>query len=133
MQGDVTQPEQVQRFVAETVAAWGNIDVLFSNAGTLGAIAPIENYPLEVFEAVIDVHVKGAFLTCKHALPHMNDGGSIIITSSIVGVRGEPGSYGYVTAKHAQVGLMRALAKQVASRRIRVNTIHPGPVGGLNI
>jgi NAD(P)-dependent dehydrogenase (short-subunit alcohol dehydrogenase family) len=58
----------------------------------------------------------------------MNDGGSIIITSSIAGVRADPGPYGYVTAKHAQVGLMRAVAKQLAPRRIRVNTIHPGPV-----
>jgi NAD(P)-dependent dehydrogenase (short-subunit alcohol dehydrogenase family) len=125
---DVTQPEDAQRYVAATVAQFGNIDVLFSNAGNIGAVAPIEDYPLDVFEPVLDVHVKGAFLACKYTLPHMNDGGSIIITSSIVGVRAAPGPYAYVTAKHAQVGLMRALAKQVARRRIRVNTIHPGPV-----
>lgn len=58
----------------------------------------------------------------------MNGGGSVIITSSIAGVRGDPGIYGYITAKHAQVGLMRAVAKEVAPRNIRVNTIHPGPV-----
>jgi NAD(P)-dependent dehydrogenase (short-subunit alcohol dehydrogenase family) len=58
----------------------------------------------------------------------MNDGGSIIITSSIVGVKGEAGPYAYITAKHAQVGLMRAVAKEAASRNIRVNTLHPGPV-----
>ena len=65
---------------------------------------------------------------CKHALPVMNDGGSIVITSSVAGVRGDPGAYGYITAKHAQVGLMRAVAKEVAARGIRVNTLHPGPV-----
>ena len=58
----------------------------------------------------------------------MNDGGSIIITSSVAGVTGDPGVYGYITAKHAQVGLMRVLAKELAGRNIRVNTVHPGPV-----
>jgi NAD(P)-dependent dehydrogenase (short-subunit alcohol dehydrogenase family) len=72
--------------------------------------------------------VKGAFLACKYGIPAMNDGGSIVITSSVAGVRADPGPYGYITAKHAQVGLMRAVAKEVAPRRIRVNTIHPGPV-----
>jgi NAD(P)-dependent dehydrogenase (short-subunit alcohol dehydrogenase family) len=63
----------------------------------------------------------------KHALPVMNDGGSIIITSSVVGLTGAAGVSGYVTAKHAQVGLMRTAAKEAAPRHIRVNTIHPGP------
>ena len=125
---DVTQPEASQRYVAETVARFGKIDVLFSNAGNIGLGAPIEDYPLDEFDKVLDVHVRGAFLACKYAVPQMNDGGSIIITSSIVGVRGAPGSYGYSVAKHAQVGLMRSLAKQLAKRRIRVNTLHPGPV-----
>jgi NAD(P)-dependent dehydrogenase (short-subunit alcohol dehydrogenase family) len=72
--------------------------------------------------------VKGAFLLCQAAVPRMNDGGSIVIMSSVAGVRGDPGVYGYITAKHAQVGLMRCLAKELAPRRIRVNTLHPGPV-----
>jgi hypothetical protein len=78
---------------------------------------------------VIAVHVRGAFLACKYALPRMNDGGSIIITSSVVGAMGAPGSVAYVTAKHAQVGLMRTVAKEAARRGIRVNTLHPGPIG----
>jgi NAD(P)-dependent dehydrogenase (short-subunit alcohol dehydrogenase family) len=125
---DVTKPEQVRAYVERTVERFGKIDVLFSNAGTVGAIAPIESYPDDVFDAVLAVHVKGAFLACKYGIPAMNDGGSIVITSSVAGVRADPGPYGYITAKHAQVGLMRAVAKEVAPRRIRVNTIHPGPV-----
>jgi NAD(P)-dependent dehydrogenase (short-subunit alcohol dehydrogenase family) len=125
---NVTVPDDVKRAVDDTVAAWGKLDVLFSNAGTIGAMGPLEDYPLDAFEDTLAVHVKGAFLACKYALPQMNDGGSIVITSSIVGVQAAPGPYGYVVAKHAQVGLMRALAKQVAPRGIRVNTIHPGPV-----
>ncbi len=125
---DVTKSDQVKDLVAKTVAKFGKIDVLFSNAGNFGTVAPITEYPEEVFDAVLAVHVKGAFLCAKHAVPHMNDGGSIIITSSVAGVTGDPGVYGYITAKHAQVGLMRVLAKELAGRNIRVNTLHPGPV-----
>jgi NAD(P)-dependent dehydrogenase (short-subunit alcohol dehydrogenase family) len=125
---DVTKSDQVRNCITKTVDRWGKIDVLFSNAGNFGVVAPVTEYPEEIFDSVLAVHVKGAFLAAKHALPHMNDGGSIIITSSIVGVKGDPGVCAYITAKHAQVGLMRVLAKEAAPRGIRVNTLHPGPV-----
>ena len=125
---DVANAIDVAAYVAATVERFGAIDVLFSNAGNFGAVAPIESYPEDVFDAVYAVHVKGAFLAAKYAVPHMNDGGSIIITSSVAATRGDPGVFGYITAKHAQVGLMRCLAKELAPRRIRVNTIHPGPI-----
>jgi len=127
-EADVTDAASVHRAVEATVARWGRIDVLFSNAGNFGVVRPITDYPDEVFDAVYAVHVKGAYLLCKHAVPHMNDGGSIVINSSVAGTRGDPGVYAYITAKHAQVGLMRCLAKELAPRRIRANTIHPGPV-----
>jgi NAD(P)-dependent dehydrogenase (short-subunit alcohol dehydrogenase family) len=125
---DVSRSADVERCVVSTVERWGKIDVLFSNAGNFGVVAPIAEYPEDVFDAVYAVHVRGAMLMAKHATPRMNDGGSVIITSSVAGVRGDPGVYAYITAKHAQIGLMRCLAKELAPRRIRVNTIHPGPV-----
>jgi NAD(P)-dependent dehydrogenase (short-subunit alcohol dehydrogenase family) len=125
---DVTNANEVAAYVARALERFGKIDVLFSNAGTVGAIAPISEYPEDVFDRVLAVHVKGAFLACKYGLAAMNDGGSIVIMSSVAGVRADPGPYGYVTAKHAQVGLMRAVAKEAAARSIRVNSIHPGPV-----
>jgi NAD(P)-dependent dehydrogenase (short-subunit alcohol dehydrogenase family) len=128
MVADVKQADDVERVMQRTVERWGAIDVIFSNAGTLGTIAPVADYPVELFDDVLAVHVRGAFLCCKFGLPRMRDGGSIVITSSVAGVRGDAGVYGYITAKHAQVGLMRCLAKEAAPRRIRVNTIHPGPV-----
>lgn len=125
---DITRPPEVEAAVAACVGRFGPIDVLFSNAGNFGTVAPIESYPLATFEAVLAVHVVGAFLLCQHAVPRMRDGGSIIVTSSVAGTRGDPGVYGYITAKHAQIGLMRCLAKELAPRGIRVNTLHPGPV-----
>jgi NAD(P)-dependent dehydrogenase (short-subunit alcohol dehydrogenase family) len=125
---DVSNAGDTAAYVAATVARFGRIDVLFSNAGNFGVVAPIADYPEDVFDAVYAVHVRGAFLACKHAVPHMADGGSIVITSSVAATRGDPGVYGYITAKHAQIGLMRCLAKELAPRRIRVNSIHPGPL-----
>jgi NAD(P)-dependent dehydrogenase (short-subunit alcohol dehydrogenase family) len=125
---DVTKPDDVARAVEATVTRFGPIDVLFSNAGNFGTVAPIADFPVDVFDAVYAVHVRGAFLVAKHGAPRMRDGGSVIITSSVAGVRGDPGVYAYITAKHAQVGLMRCLAKELAPRRIRVNTVHPGPI-----
>ncbi len=125
---DVSRAEDARRYVDATRERFGTIDVLFSNAGNFGTVAPIAEYPEDVFDAVLAVHVKGAFLAAKYTVPHMNDGGSIVITSSVAGTRGDPGVFGYITAKHAQIGLMRCLAKELAPRRIRVNTIHPGPI-----
>lgn len=125
---DVTDATAVHRLMQATVQRWGAIDILFCNAGNFGVVAPIDQYPEPTFDAVYAVHVKGAFLTCKYGTPHLREGGSIVITSSVAGTRGDPGVYAYITAKHAQIGLMRCLAKELAPRRIRVNTIHPGPI-----
>lgn len=125
---DVSDEGAVRRAIDAVIARFGRIDVLFSNAGNFGTVAPIESYPVEVFDSVLAVHVRGAFLLAKFAVPHMGRGGSIVITSSVAGLRGDPGVYGYITAKHALTGLMRVLAKDLAPRGIRVNTINPGPV-----
>lgn len=125
---DVSSADDVRKVFADAVAGGRPVDVIFSNAGNTGVVAPIADYPEDIFDAVYRVHVRGAFLICKYGLPQMRDGGSVIITSSVAGLRGDPGVYGYITAKHAQVGLMRSVAKEVAARKIRVNAVHPGPV-----
>ena len=124
---NVTDAAQTRKYVDDTVARWGKIDVLFSNAGNDGPLMPITEYPEELFDRIMATHVRGGFLACKYTIPQMNDGGSIIITSSIVGIKGVPGNCSYVAAKHALMGLMRCVAKEVASRRIRVNSVNPGP------
>ncbi len=125
---DVTDSDQVKAAVAAAVAQFGRLDVVVANAGIAGATGPIADYPEDAFDQTLAVHVRGAFLLCKHAVPHLADGASVIITSSVVGLTAAPHIAGYSTAKHAQVGLMRTLAAELAPRGIRVNTIHPGPV-----
>jgi NAD(P)-dependent dehydrogenase (short-subunit alcohol dehydrogenase family) len=124
---DVTDEAAVERAVAAGVERHGRFDVLFSNAGISGAVAPIVDYPSDVFARTIAVHILGAFHVIKHGAPHVPDGGSIVITSSVTGLIGPPGVSAYVAAKHGQVGLMRTAAKELAERRVRVNTLHPGP------
>ena len=125
---DVTDRAAVDSAIAATVTAHGTIDVVICNAGISGEVAPLVDYSAEVFERVLKVHVMGAFNTLQSALPHVPDGASIIITSSITGLVGPPMVSGYSTAKHAQVGMMRSLAAELAPRGIRVNTVNPGPV-----
>jgi NAD(P)-dependent dehydrogenase (short-subunit alcohol dehydrogenase family) len=125
---NVADAAQTRKYVAETVALWGKIDVLFSNAGNDGPLSPITDYPEDLFDQIIATHVRGCFLACKYTIPHMNDGGSIIVTSSTVGLKGVPGNCSYVAAKHALMGIVRCVAKEVAPRRIRVNSVNPGPV-----
>jgi NAD(P)-dependent dehydrogenase (short-subunit alcohol dehydrogenase family) len=125
---DVTDSIQVETAVAAAAETFGRLDVVVSNAGIAGVIAPVADYPEDVFDRVLAVHVRGSFLVCKHALPFLQAGASIVITSSVVGLTSAAGICAYATAKHALVGLMRTLARETAPRGIRVNTIHPGPV-----
>ena len=125
---DVADEKQTSAYVDFAVTKFGAIDILFSNAGNFGIVRNIEDYPLDVFQSVLNVNVSGAFLAAKYTVPHMSRGGSIIITSSVAGLTGDPGVYGYITAKHALTGLMRVLAKELAPQGIRVNTVNPGPV-----
>ncbi len=124
---DVSDESAVREAVRVGVDRFGHYDVLFSNAGNSGEIANIVEYPSDVFARTLAIHVLGAFHMVKHTTPHMRDGGSVIITSSVVGLMGFGGASAYVAAKHGQVGLMRSAAKEYAPRRIRVNTLHPGP------
>jgi NAD(P)-dependent dehydrogenase (short-subunit alcohol dehydrogenase family) len=126
---DVTSSPQVKAAVDACVARFGRLDVVVANAGIAGVTGPIDSYPEESFDETLAVHVRGTFLLCKHAVPQLSAGASVIITSSVVGLTAAPMIAGYATAKHAQVGLMRTLAAELAPRGIRVNTIHPGPVG----
>ena len=124
---DVTRSEDVAAAVAATVDRFGRLDCAFANAGVFGVVAPVTEYPLELFQQVMAVNVIGSFLVAQHALRVMEPGGSLIINSSVVGLTSDRGIAAYATSKHAVVGLMRTAAKEMATKGIRVNTVHPGP------
>jgi NAD(P)-dependent dehydrogenase (short-subunit alcohol dehydrogenase family) len=127
---DVTNPAQVEAYVQATVSRHGRLDVFFNNAGIEGAVGPIVDYPLEVFDQVMAVNVRGVFLGLKYVIPVMakSGGGSIVITSSLGGLRGVPKFGAYIASKHAVVGLMKSAALECAQHKIRVNTINPSPI-----
>jgi NAD(P)-dependent dehydrogenase (short-subunit alcohol dehydrogenase family) len=127
---DVTKAEDNEKMINAALMRHGRIDVFFANAGIEGVAAPIADYPLEVFDQVMAVNVRGVFLGLKFAMPAMRaSGGSIIITSSIGGIQARgPGNSAYVTSKHAVVGLMRTASVEGAPLNIRVNCVLPGPI-----
>lgn len=127
---DVTQPEQVQAYVRTAVERYGGVDISLQNAGIEGVVEPITDYPLEVFDKVLAVNVRGVWLGLKYTMPEMRKrgGGSIVITSSVAGIRGTPGVSAYVTSKHAVIGMMRVAALEGAEHKIRVNTVNPAPI-----
>ena len=125
---DVSKAVDVERYVNEAVKLFGKIDVFFNNAGIEGVVKPIVDYPEAIFDKVISVNVKGIWLGNKYTLPKMNEGGSIIMTSSVAGLLGFANLGAYVTSKHAVVGIMRTTAIEAAPLKIRVNSVHPAPV-----
>lgn len=128
IEADVSNTDQTREYIDRTVARWGKIHLLFSNAGLSGVTRPITEFPEDIFDRVMAVNVRGSFLACKYGLPRMENGGSIIITSSIMGVTAGPDICAYTTSKHALIGLMRTVAKEAAPRNIRVNVLAPGPI-----
>lgn len=127
---DVSEPGDVINYVNSTVEKFGKIDAFFNNAGIEGAVAPIAEYPVDEFDKVMKINVRGVWLGLKYAIPKMveNGSGSVILSSSVAGLRGTAGVSAYVASKHAIVGIMRTAAMELAPEGIRVNTINPGPV-----
>lgn len=126
--GDATVEADVAGLVDAVIDRHGRLDVLVIHAGPPTAGAPITEIDVDDFDRTLAVHVRGVFLACKHGLRVLGDGGSVVIVSGVAGLCANAGASAHAAAEHAQVGLMRSVAKEGAARRIRVNTIHAGPV-----
>ncbi|MFV0252267.1 MAG: mycofactocin-coupled SDR family oxidoreductase [Beutenbergiaceae bacterium] len=129
--GDVRNGEQVRTIVADGVAALGRLDIVAANAGIAGIPKPGADMSDEEFVNMIDINLIGVWRTAQAAIPHIRaggQGGSIIMTSSVAGLKPTLNLAHYVAAKHGVVGLMRTLALELASDSIRVNSIHPTTV-----
>lgn len=126
---DVSRSDQVGGAMAAAVERFGGIDIVLANAAVWGTTSSLDAYPVETFAEVLEINVGGAFLTLKHAIPHLKNrgGGSIVITSSVTGMMGNPGNVAYSVSKTALIGLMRVAAVEYAGNGIRVNTVNPGP------
>ena len=127
-QADVTDEDALTAAVAEGVAQLGRLDCAIANAGIGGVPNQVADMPAQDWRDVIETNLTGVFLTAKVAVPHIRahgEGGSILLISSALGLRGMQNVSAYAAAKHGVVGLMRSLAIELAPDRIRVNSIHP--------
>jgi 3-hydroxybutyrate dehydrogenase len=124
---NVTDEAQVDAGVAATVAAYGGVDILISNAG-IQIISPIVDLPLADWKRMLAIHLDGAFLTTKAVIPHMykQGSGSVIYMGSVHSKEASPLKAAYVTAKHGLLGLARVVAKEGAAHGVRANVICPG-------
>lgn len=125
---DVSKSDQVAAYTKKAFETMGKIDILFLNAGIEGVVKPLTDYPEEIFDKVLAVNVKGVWLGMKYAFPLMKNGGSVIITSSVAGLRGTAQMMAYTSSKHATIGAMKVAALEGAPLKIRVNSVHPSPV-----
>lgn len=129
VQGDVRRQADLDRAVAEGLAAFGRIDILIANAGIF-SLAPAHELTDEMWDDMIAVNLTGVWKSAKAVLPQMmaQGGGSIVMTSSINGL--EPGAnyVHYCAAKFGVVGIMKTLALEYARHGIRVNSVHPGAI-----
>ena len=129
VRADVSQEEDVQGMIAATVQRWGRLDVLYNNAG-IGFGMPVTQVPVDEWDRLIDINLRGVFLGCKHAIPEMlkNGGGSIVSTASDAGLRGSAFLSTYCASKGGVVLLTKALAVEWAQHGIRINCVCPGVI-----
>lgn len=128
--GDVANWNDNLEMIKIAEERYGGVDIFLANAGIEGDISSILDYDEEVFDRLMAVNIKGPFLGLKAAVPAMikRGSGSVVITSSIGGVRGGSRLAPYVTSKHAVIGLMKSAAKEFAREGVRVNAVNPSPV-----
>ena len=125
--GDVADAATIERVVAAALGAFGQIDVVFNNAGIMPT-GDLQHFAASTWDDVMAVNVKAMYLMCKAVIPHMlaRGAGSIINTSSVMATLTEPGYEAYTTSKAAVIGLTKAVAVSYAAQGIRCNCICPG-------
>jgi NAD(P)-dependent dehydrogenase (short-subunit alcohol dehydrogenase family) len=127
VQGDVANIADLDRLYKTVSEKFGKIDVVISNAAVY-ILGPLADYTEEMFDKTSDANFKGTFFTVQRALPYLNDGASIVLTSTTVNEKGVPNHAAYAASKAAVRSLSRSFSAELLDRRIRVNTLTPGPI-----
>jgi SDR family mycofactocin-dependent oxidoreductase len=128
---DVRSVEQMQAVADEAIATFGHIDIVIANAGITSGHGPFYDFTEAQWDRLMDVNLKGAWVTCKVTVPSMvrrQQGGAVVITASGAGLRAAPGLVNYNVSKHGVVGLMKTMANELAPEYIRVNAVCPSTV-----
>ena len=133
--GDVSKPEDLDSLFQDLQNELGGLDVLVNNAGIAGATAPVADYPVDAWNAVVNVNLTGTFLITQRAIPLLKESsaGSIIVMSSLAGRFGYPNRVAYSATKWGLVGLTKTLSLELGPFGITANSIHPGAVQGPRI
>lgn len=129
-EADVRDAGSVKAALDDGVAQLGRLDIVCANAGIVN-FCPVDEMTDEVWDDMIDVNLSGVFKTARAAIPHLKkneNGGAIVLTSSVGGIKAMANLAHYVSAKHGVVGLMKTLALELAPFSIRVNSVHPTAV-----
>jgi NAD(P)-dependent dehydrogenase (short-subunit alcohol dehydrogenase family) len=123
---DVRDLDGLSKVVTDGVAQFGHLDVVVANAG-ICTLQPWDAVTPAIWNEVIGINLTGVWNTCAASIPHLINagGGSLILTSSVAGLKGQPFLIPYAAAKHGVVGIMHVLTNELASHHIRVNSIHP--------
>ena len=127
IRSDTSKLADIDQLIEQVRARFGRIDILFANAG-IARFADLESSSEELFDEQFNINVKGLYFTVQKALPLIPNGGSILLTSSVVSKKGMPSTSIYSATKAAVRSFGRTLANELAGRGIRVNTISPGPI-----
>ena len=127
LEADVRDFDALSAAVAQGVSEFGRLDIVCANAGIL-TMGMSHEQSEEQWQTIVDINLTGVWHTAKATIPQLiaqGEGGSIIVTSSLMGLKGGPFSSGYAATKHGVVGLAKSLAAELAAHRIRVNVLHP--------
>lgn len=124
---DLRKIDEIERAVEKTITTFGDLDVVFANAGA-STVAPLEAVTPEYFYENVALNFAGVFFTIQKAAPHIRQGGSIVVTTSFLTAVGKPGLSVLAATKAAARSLVRTLGAELAPRGIRVNALSPGAI-----
>jgi NAD(P)-dependent dehydrogenase (short-subunit alcohol dehydrogenase family) len=127
---DVSQERDVKAMIERTLATFGRLDFAFNNAGIEQVLTPLSDQTEETYNQIMDINVKGVWLSLKHEIPAMlqTGGGAIVNNASVAGLVGFAMVPVYVASKHAVIGLTQSVALEYATQHVRVNAVAPGPI-----